>query len=184
VVNHLIIEFKDAVWLIILSWILYQLVRFIIFRKTFVLCTEIINFVFLLSILFIISLTIFPLKFEDSSAGGYIIIPFYSIYYYFRYLDPFEIAMNIVGNILLFMPLGFSISLKFKKINTIWKAGMIGLFISFAIECIQLTMPYRWFEVDDMILNTLGTMLGYMCCSITKIIKDFISNKVENLFNN
>ena len=39
---------------------------------------------------------------------------------------------------------------------------MIGLFISFLIECTQLLFRVGSFDVDDMILNTFGVCLGYI----------------------
>jgi glycopeptide antibiotics resistance protein len=36
----------------------------------------------------------------------------------------------------------------------------VGLLLSFSIELLQLTIPSRATDIDDVILNTLGTMLG------------------------
>ncbi|MGE7094489.1 VanZ family protein [Lysinibacillus sp. NPDC048646] len=65
------------------------------------------------------------------------------------------------GNILLFMPLGFSIPLRF-KVNKFWKVILLGFFISFLVEVIQLFTSIRSFDVDDLILNTLGAIIGFV----------------------
>lgn len=62
-------------------------------------------------------------------------------------------------NILLFVPLGVIAKLMWQRGRQ--DALAIGFAISFAIECAQLAMGHRIFDVDDLITNTTGTLLGY-----------------------
>ena len=66
---------------------------------------------------------------------------------------------NIVGNIIMFIPFGFFTSyyLKLEKKRVIL---YIALIISIVIEFIQLNIG-RAFDVDDVILNLVGSFLGY-----------------------
>ena len=68
---------------------------------------------------------------------------------------------NIIFNILAFVPLGFLLPLGFKKLDRFWKVYCIGFLLTVLIECIQLFSGCGIFEVDDMINNLLGTMIGY-----------------------
>ncbi|MBS4210194.1 VanZ family protein [Bacillus sp. FJAT-50079] len=58
-------------------------------------------------------------------------------------------------------PLGFSIPLRF-KVNRFWKVTLLGFFTSCLVEVIQLFTSIRSFDVDDLILNTLGAMIGFV----------------------
>ena len=75
-----------------------------------------------------------------------------------NYWQPFII--NFLGNICIFMPIGFLIPLLWGKFNRFWKVALIGLAISLFIEVTQLSQA-RSSDIDDLWLNTLGCMLGY-----------------------
>ena len=81
-----------------------------------------------------------------------------------------EIRIPFVGssilmvtlNLLLFVPLGFLITAVFKKINFNYKKVLLsGCVFSCSIEFLQL-FAGRFFEIDDIIANTLGTLIGYL----------------------
>jgi len=76
---------------------------------------------------------------------------------------------NILGNILLFLPYGYFASeyLKSKKVLPICLLTMI---VSITIECVQLYIG-RTFDIDDVILNTLGGILGYLLYYLIEKIK-------------
>lgn len=70
-------------------------------------------------------------------------------------------AVNIIGNVLAFVPFGF-----FRPIIGVRKYAFVrtvvsGFLTSLAIEVSQLLVFVGSFDVDDLILNTLGTMIGY-----------------------
>ena len=67
--------------------------------------------------------------------------------------------INFLGNIILFMPFGFIIPLLWNVSNK--KVIVIGTCISFFIEIIQLLLA-RGTDVDDLILNTSGVILGLL----------------------
>jgi glycopeptide antibiotics resistance protein len=69
---------------------------------------------------------------------------------------------NFFGNIGFFIPLGFFIPFLSKKIASAWKVILMGCGFSLFIEICQLFMPTRGSDIDDIILNTLGTALGYL----------------------
>lgn len=73
---------------------------------------------------------------------------------------------NIMGNILLFVPLGFFIPLLFKNKNKIVNIVLYGFCASLAIEIIQLSTAINVTDIDDIIFNTLGAVLGFFTFNI------------------
>ncbi|MGC3791985.1 VanZ family protein [Priestia aryabhattai] len=128
-----------------------------------------INILFLGSILFIMKLTIFPQESLGigSDSGGINLVPFRTSGYIFLHETFIKFIINILGNIILFLPFGLFLTMRFKKINRLWKCIVFGSIFSISIEIVQLSIPNRWTDVDDVILNTLGTAIGY---AIYKII--------------
>ncbi len=74
---------------------------------------------------------------------------------------------NIVGNILAFVPLGFFISLLFFKKNII-KTMLFGILAIFVIESIQLVTKIGFFDIDDILLNSIGILIGYITSLVFK----------------
>lgn len=64
-------------------------------------------------------------------------------------------------NILLFTPLGYILPLACKQTRRFWIVIVVGILSSLLIEAIQLITYRRWFDVDDIFLNTLGALIGY-----------------------
>ena len=74
----------------------------------------------------------------------------------------FIVAINILGNVLIFIPIGFLVSVLTPNRHKGWLAFLIGLAISLTIELIQLSFIIRVFDVDDLILNSSGAWLGFI----------------------
>lgn len=91
--------------------------------------------------------------------------PFHEIYRFFVYRNVVgfrAFAMNLFGNILIFMPFGCllpAISVKRRKLISVVSNAF---FLSLIIETAQLLSKVGSFDVDDLILNTFGGMLGYV----------------------
>jgi glycopeptide antibiotics resistance protein len=85
-------------------------------------------------------------------------------------------VLNIYGNIFCFVPFGLYFSWIFKKKKRFFiNIFSITFLFSLTIECIQLFCMIGIFDVDDLILNTFGGILGYLICmihcGISKIFK-------------
>ena len=65
-----------------------------------------------------------------------------------------------LGNIGWFVPFGFLIPFLWKK-QTFWRVTAGGTLFSFVIEILQLLFRKGYCELDDLILNAVGCMLGY-----------------------
>lgn len=73
---------------------------------------------------------------------------------------------NVIGNILLFVPLGFCIPLFFNKKNRINKVILYGFLASLTIELLQLFTLNNITDIDDIIFNTLGSIIGFIIFNI------------------
>ena len=67
---------------------------------------------------------------------------------------------QVIGNIIMFVPLGFLLPFVFKSCKSPYKTLMGVATFSFSIEFIQYFIG-RSADIDDLILNTLGGMLGF-----------------------
>ncbi|WP_336864792.1 VanZ family protein [Peribacillus frigoritolerans] len=123
-----------------------------------------VNVLFLFSLLLIVTLTLlypFPTSISTISYVKSNYIPFVVIRDLLTSYSFLSSMYNIIGNIILFMPLGFLLPFKYKRINKYVKSALVGFIVSVFIELTQLLLPYRQTDIDDVILNTLGTGIGY-----------------------
>jgi glycopeptide antibiotics resistance protein len=108
---------------------------------------------------------------QDMSSGAPIInvIPLKTIVetlIYSRFLSHF--AIQILGNILLFVPMGVFVPLLNRKLDSLKKGFVFFLLLSISVELIQLiasisfNAAYRFADIDDIILNVLGGMIGFL----------------------
>lgn len=69
-------------------------------------------------------------------------------------------GINIIGNIILLVPIGFLIPYLLKKMN--WKkAILLAILSGLVIEGLQTVLHVGIFDIDDVILNGLGFMIGF-----------------------
>lgn len=74
--------------------------------------------------------------------------------------------INIVGNIAAFMPFGFMLPLITERRMHTGKVLVFSFLLTLCAESLQLVSRTGAFDVDDLILNTLGGVLGYWCYKI------------------
>ncbi len=73
---------------------------------------------------------------------------------------------NVIGNILLFVPFGFAIPLLFKNHNKLFKVTLYGFIASSSIELLQYLTCTNFTDIDDVIFNTVGTLVGFLIFNI------------------
>lgn len=94
----------------------------------------------------------------------YNLIPFVEIRRFWTYrkqLGGFAFLTNIFGNVIGFIPYGFILPIVSRRMRRARHIILSGLAISLTVETIQLVTRVGCFDVDDLILNTLGAALGY-----------------------
>ena len=68
---------------------------------------------------------------------------------------------NIILNICMFVPLGILLPMGIRFFRSFWKVSLTGFLLTVFIEASQLLLKRGMFELDDLMDNTLGTMIGY-----------------------
>ncbi len=126
-------------------------------------------------IIYIMSL-FYVVTFQDVSWSTSNFIPFKEVFRYQIFSERF--FRNVVGNLIMFMPYGFFVSyfLRLDKKKTIF---IMSLLVSVTIEVTQLIIG-RVFDVDDIMLNVCGGILGYF---VYRFIHHF-KNKLPNFMRN
>lgn len=89
----------------------------------------------------------------------------------FDYVIAGEATLNLIGNISMFIPVGIIWPIVFKELNTSGKVLAAGVSFSLLIEIMQLPFYDRVSDVDDLILNSLGYVIGYLVYVGIKKIK-------------
>jgi len=98
-----------------------------------------------------------------ATGAGMNLVPFQTIrnYYHVFGVHGDLFGVNVIGNVLMFVPWGFGLLLLWKKNRSFWKLLWFSAMLPIFIECSQLFIG-RQVDVDDFILNFLGGMLGGM----------------------
>jgi glycopeptide antibiotics resistance protein len=103
--------------------------------------------------------------------------PFKTILYYAFFADVnLQIRVsNLVGNIILFIPFGFLLPLLAKKLFSLKAVIPLAFLLSLTIETVQILTTIGRFDIDDLILNTIGAVIGYYI--VRMIYHFFLINK-------
>lgn len=138
--------------------------------KKFVLHEEILLLLFITYILFLFELV----TSRDVYMNGTNLVPFREMFRYPVGSENFN--RQVVGNILLFMPFGF-FATYYTKIKKISSISFMSILVSLTIEVVQKYIG-RSFDVDDIILNVVGGILGFL----VYIGLDAIRKKLPSIF--
>lgn len=82
-----------------------------------------------------------------------------SQYREFVQFDPLKFYTDLFGNLLLFVPVAFVVRFLFPRTKN-WQVILFGFLLSVSIEVLQYVFEVGYSEIDDVIVNTLGTILG------------------------
>lgn len=137
-------------------------------KKEFILYKEIFYLFFLMYILLLFQIV----TFEDTSVyvDGNNLVPFKEILRY--QIGSRLFFKNVIGNIVLFIPYGIFSSM-YTKIEKPFHAACLVLFASVIVEVTQ-AMIGRVFDIDDIILNVVGGVIGFGIYRVVDIIGDSI----------
>ncbi len=104
------------------------------------------------------------------AAGDYNLMPFREIYRYISHVDSLGIgavAANLLGNVVLFVPLGYFLPSFFARERLRPHFTIpICMCISIAVEVSQFMTRTGSMDVDDVLLNTIGGIIGYLIYAI------------------
>jgi glycopeptide antibiotics resistance protein len=141
---------------------------------------EFLKLAFFLYIVFLLRLTILP---AFHIRRGYLsvnLVPFQTISGYIGSVFSGDVSLgvireNLLGNIALFVPMGLLAPAIWPRFRRLWKAVLFGMLFSAGIELAQLAfsllgMLYRTTDVDDVILNTSGALMGYGLYALIRLM--------------
>lgn len=124
----------------------------------------------ILAIIYIFLLFQLLTKVELNHGSGYNLIPFAEI---IRYeFGSHLFYYNVIGNIMVFIPFGYFIADYIKSKNIV-PALIISAVVSTTVEFVQINIG-RSFDVDDIILNILGGIIGYLLYIAFQAIKSHL----------
>ena len=155
-----------------------RIVYLIVHNEKFVVHKEMTTLAFLLYAL----LLFYVVTFQDMNYGTNNFIPFKEI---FRYEIGSSVFMhNIIGNIVLFIPFGYFVS-NIMKSRKAYAVLVVSIITSLVIEYTQLLIG-RTFDVDDIILNVLGSLFGFLLYYLIELFERhmppfFVSDLFKNI---
>ena len=114
--------------------------------------------IFLIYILIILRLTIFRLTPLDQRQLNLTL--FTDLINIYRYTGLMPFIRVFLGNIAWFIPFGFLLPMLIKR-NSFWLITLSGFLFSLTIEATQYIFYRGVAELDDLILNTIGVIIGY-----------------------
>lgn len=89
-----------------------------------------------------------------------------------------HLLISILGNIVVFVPLGAVVALALADLPLARRIGwstMAGAGLSAAIEFLQMALPSRWSDPADWLLNTVGAALGAF---VATVFRKYLQRKV------
>ncbi|MFD1927400.1 VanZ family protein [Sporosarcina siberiensis] len=121
----------------------------------------------------------------------YLLIVFHLTFYPFQFIAPYTHVLEMqwspfkeiltqygrtpklatyfaVGNIMMTIPFGFFLALLFKRCRNLIAIGVYGFGYSLTIELFQMLFTNRSAEIDDLIFNTSGALIGYILYAVIK----------------
>ena len=119
---------------------------------------------------------------ELSGFHSYNIIPFQAILEFTKMMFSGHFSRgfnNIVGNVFVFAPFGYFIPLIYKKCQNIKIVILAGFFASLFFEICQYFLYLGSADIDDIILNLLGVILGFLFFKIVEKIYKRQTTKYE-----
>ena len=128
-----------------------------------------------------IMILFYVVTFQDVSWSTSNFIPFKEM---FRYsIGSPLFYRNVIGNMLMFLPYGFFLS-KFISIHKVQRIVFLSFIASTSIEITQLLIG-RVFDVDDILLNILGGVVGFFLYRFVLFVKENLPNalKKETFYN-
>lgn len=102
----------------------------------------------------------------NGTAQAVNLVPFKTISEYVSYIvyggDKRNIAIsNLMGNVVLTIPMAVYIAYFIKRFRKFWRVIFVSLVAILAIETIQFITGHGTLDVDDVLLNLVGSAIGY-----------------------
>ena len=114
----------------------------------------------------------------DTSHVNLVLFKEINRFWTYRHLLSTEaVVTNLFGNIFAFSPFGFMIPIVINKKKAFFRAVFATSSFSLVIETSQLIMKVGVFDVDDLLMNTFGGLIGYMIYRVVVAVYDLYNRK-------
>ncbi|MHA6261331.1 VanZ family protein [Sporosarcina sp. CAU 1771] len=90
--------------------------------------------------------------------------------------------LNLAGNVFLFSPIGYFLPYLWRRWRSFIKILCVGIIVPCFIEFVQLFIG-RSSDIDDIILNAFGVLIGYGVYKLLNLITNNLSSKQEPFLN-
>lgn len=118
--------------------------------------------------LFLLYMMLFGMGREAGEIGNLQLKPFRSIHFFFVADVSFgRFFLNIICNIAVFVPFGW-LGVSFRQLRSIWILFPVFVLGICGVEMIQHFSGRGTADIDDVMLNTLGMLTGYVFLSAFK----------------
>ncbi|HEV8506170.1 MAG TPA: VanZ family protein [Chitinophagaceae bacterium] len=132
---------------------------------------------FLVYVFMVLTLTGYFLLFREVAGHGWWHKVSHRIYtkekinlHPFLMFKQFQIgSYQVIGNLVMLLPLGIYVPLLFPKLSGFFRVFVICLLVSVSIELMQLITSVRSTDIDDVILNTSGAVVGYLMYRLLRL---------------
>ena len=111
----------------------------------------------------------------------YNLVLFKEIRRFWNYRDQvgfFAMFTNLFGNVIIFMPFGFFMPMA-SRYRSCFSAVFYSFGLSLCVETFQLLTKFGSFDVDDLLLNTVRGLVGYVIFAVCAAIRRRYVNKEE-----
>jgi glycopeptide antibiotics resistance protein len=99
------------------------------------------------------------------------LVPFHTLAIYWRNFDSEFWMRNLFGNLGLLLPLGLLGPIALPVLDRWWRIILLALLISASIELAQHWIPDRSADIDDVIVNVAGALMGYLVFRIARVFR-------------
>ena len=89
-------------------------------------------------------------------------------------------AFNLFGNVVLFIPYGIFLPYLFNRLRSLWKVMLFGAVTIVCVELLQIATLRGSCDVDDLILNMMGILIGYIVFRIAHLRCQKNTGKLTN----
>ncbi len=134
-------------------------------KRTLRICSKIIFGVYLVLLIYMLFFAESMGRTFTERTYHYNLVPFKEIkrfLVHWESLGTMAVMLNLFGNVAAFVPYGLILPIMYRRLRSLGRITLWTFEFSLLVEVLQLVSKVGSFDVDDLLLNTLGGILGYL----------------------
>ena len=143
-------------------------------RKALRICSYIIFGVYIILLTYFLFFAESTGRTFEGRTYHYNLVLFKEIRRFLKYRDSLgymTVVLNLVGNVVAFIPFGMILPIMNHRFQSFFYMAFLTFEFSLVVELIQLVCKVGSFDVDDLLLNTIGGILGYLIFALGNRIR-------------